>query len=169
MFNKKLIFGLVIGVAMLFGSMGTYANACEPEKCPNTCDALDVVMTSLDDAADKIDQKSLRARFSARRDLRTAMRKIARAKYELVRCGIETIDINFDHDVNLFNPFTILADLDIDYEYGTITNELLLTAAGASIANAHRETRGVIDHDAVNDIERAQYLIDMVMDHLNCK
>ena len=178
---KKRFFVIILLSAMMLTTMGLNSVIAEDdlvapsERCElNACDSLNDAADKLQYAYDKlygIRRFHIWKKFQARKALAQAYFKIMKAQYKLLRCPLLGISISVDIDINILNPFLYLMDMEnIEMERfdQNITKEILLGTAKLAILFAEKDSLGIDSEDALNDIRDAQYLVNKILEDIEC-
>ena len=164
---KNLLSRKVLGAVVLVASMAsistvTLAGAVS-ECAAYPIESLDNTFTHLDNAYDLLEKRSYRARLKGRAELRSALFDITTAEAQLLGCGL------LDQQIDLFDFPIVLEEFKLELidGGGNFTREVITIAANALIVHALKESRGFFDVDALNDIEKAMALIELVISELD--
>jgi len=175
---KKRFFSIILLSAMMLTTMGLNSVIAEDdpvapsERCElNACDSLNDAADKLQYAYDKlyeIRRFQIWKKFQARRALTQAYFKIMKAQYKLLRCGLFGINVSVDLDMNILDPFLFMLDIDVSHDEPNITKEIILGAAKIAILLAEKDSLGLDSEDALNNIRDAQYLVNKILEDIEC-
>ena len=163
---RKILCTAILAASMTGLSTVAVAGVAECAAFPAA--TADKALAHLESASNLIQARSFRSRLKGRVELRRSLVDLRLTKLKLVGCGLldqqyALFDSGFDGvdwtDINYlrehFDPYFLEAA-------GNFERHLIIGAVNILVLNALRESRGVFDIDARNDIEKALELLNIV-------